>query len=1295
MKQVFEHPCAKMWHKRLGLFLLLFSLAFPAAFSQGGAQWTSSINVGDGDGAPPGPWADWILQVITTQEGNYLGVGFAREDEEGGTHPDVPSYCLVGPNGNLLRDGVVEPITGRLSDVLEAANDSYYAVGGRATKGLLLRINKTTLDAVPFDVSPSNLFYDKARLSDISLLPTSQGVRLLCTGKASHDDGNGNTDDYSSRWVAVFDLNGNMIHDHVFPTSGYNEELSSAQFSTSASGLIEIFYTAYKMKTEDGGYLSHRRHDSDILVGKISYNPTNGDFTELSTAHNSISQGPRDEKANATVAVGDIFAQFPPTIHDKYPYGPKYLGTGFARDFENCNEPESANGFYIEDWSDGSEDVPYNIGVTGDKIVVSALLNRLIIWENTNDALQGDNEPGVHCSATGCTTFDGDYYLFGEAYLLFFNKSDLSLTKATHLGTMTGGDFIPRMIQTADGGFAIAGTMTGCPENLPPVVGKENMAVILVNADGDVVSRKNYTGSANGSCGFGITQAPDGSILVAGNTENGHEEDYLFIKTTINCDFGGATINPNSGNNYVLQNNETWTTDQVVNANVVIPAGRTLTIQGTNVNKVTVRFADGKEKFGLANRSSLGIRVEIGGRLTLQNAILTGADCNGNPRMWDGISVAGNPAATQTQANQGWLVMLGSDIQNARWATVTADVWAGQTAPIVNNYAGTGTQSTVQTSTLHHGGNGGGYVAAYYSHYINNHRSGIFMKYPHNQNKSKFLHTTFVSNGPLVDVNDMRPPVANNYNNNEPRGSWAHVSIWSTRVQFSGCDFSGSTSIIPDYRPFGIEGDDPKIVASGTMTDLKVGIECRSPEGSILGNVNASGITFTNNIQSIILRNSVGDIIQNCHFNNIPVTGTISGLTPLGIGIVGSRGPLIKDNDFHGANSGKAFGLVISNTSLYGATVKENKFFNIKSGSQFEGFNNALEASCNDYTDMGREAWSVVLSGGGGNLANQGGSNSNDKKADNEFFDPCAGTTDSHIFSEFAFNYVENGNNPHPANVDCVSDVVNFVPSGFNDPPLSCFVPEPPPCWPPDCFLGNFEQSSKTIRDRNIALRGLIHQGFDGDGNDLPARYEDALAVLQSRNQPEDRVILIGSLASMGEYAQAQAALALLPNSGTENTAYKAYMTNFLSGGSGDISAFSEAKYQNALTYLDDVNTSAQTMAQTLQLMRDGVYTPFIPIEHAESAPRTVNIVAESSQQMVAPNPFASSVSFDLSKLSPETTYTIEVSDRFGRVIWSATSQGAESAIWNAASFANGQYYFTIRSATERPRSGKLVKISE
>jgi len=138
-----------------------------------GAQWTTSIDAG---GSGNEGWADWIFDVITTQEGNYLGVGFAKEDEETGQHPDVPAYCLINPNGALLRDGVVEifeqgaalPMAGRLANVVEGSNDSYYAVGfvggfGPGSKGLLVRINKTSLDNTPFVIVPQGSYHKGLR----------------------------------------------------------------------------------------------------------------------------------------------------------------------------------------------------------------------------------------------------------------------------------------------------------------------------------------------------------------------------------------------------------------------------------------------------------------------------------------------------------------------------------------------------------------------------------------------------------------------------------------------------------------------------------------------------------------------------------------------------------------------------------------------------------------------------------------------------------------------------------------------------------------------------------------------------------------------------------------------------------------------------------------------------------------------------------------------------------------------------------------------------------------------------
>jgi hypothetical protein len=161
----------------------------------------------------------------------------------------------------------------------------------------------------------------------------------------------------------------------------------------------------------------------------------------------------------------------------------------------------------------------------------------------------------------GCFHYDAGDYLWGEAYLLFFNK-DLTLKKATHLGTMSGGDFTPKVIRTSDGGFAVSGTITGCPDGLAPVSGDEHFIVIKTDKDGNIIWRKHYNGQGAGACGFGITESPDGGLVAAGNTTGDGDplqENYCFIKFGSDCDYGGATILPNSGKDYIVSANEpTW-----------------------------------------------------------------------------------------------------------------------------------------------------------------------------------------------------------------------------------------------------------------------------------------------------------------------------------------------------------------------------------------------------------------------------------------------------------------------------------------------------------------------------------------------------------------------------------------------------------------------------------------------------------------------------------------------------------------------------------------------------------------
>lgn len=1282
---------------------------FPSYISAQSVQWTASVNVGGGGNTA---WADWVYDVITTKEGNYLAVGFAREDETNGGHPDVPAYCLLNANGGLLRDGVVEifdqgasqPKQGRLNNVVEANNDSYYAVGfmggfGSGAQGLLLRINKTTLDYTHFLIVPQG--FTTSRVTDIVEVAASTPY-LLISGQA----GDGGP---SRRWIAAYNYDGTLIHEKVFPlgSDGLNERLSTLDYELSGNN-VNIYYAAYDMKAENGGFGSHRRHDSDILIGKITYNPINGTFTETTQSFNSIEQGPMDlEEMQTGVGAGTIFDVSPPNGLDKYPYGPKYLNTSLARNFQNCNETAPMNDLFVEDWSDGSEDVPFSMVTTENEIVVSALLNQLIMWGGTNDNLGGDTGPGLQCDANECSKFHAGGYLWGEAYLLIFRKSNLSLKKATHLATMSGGDFIPKVIKTSDGGFAVSGTVAGCPGGLPPVGGSENMMAIKLDANGNVMWRRHYNGQGVGGCGFAITESPDGGLIVAGNTEGdapNHEENFGFIKFGSDCDYGGANILPNvkGSKDYVVAANEPdWNTSLLVKARVVVPAGRTLKITGSTT---VIRFADSKEVYDAVERYPIGITVEPGGKLIVSGATLKGYDCTGKEKMWDGINVVGNPNAQQTDAQQGVCSLIVAKIVNARQGIVASGVWCGTTTIVSPPYAGTGTQSSVQTSALYHGGPfGGGRIWGLQSQFIDNKRSAIFMQYPHNWNQSKFTSCRFESNGPLVDPSEILQSTANDYYNNEPRGTSIHASIWSTRVQFSSCRFNGALSIIPEFRPFGIEGDDPKIIASGgNMNDLKVGIECRSPLGGVLANVSASGITFDNVIQGINLRGSTADLVTNCKFLNIPASNNFSSLSPVGIFGKFNKGALLNFNEFHGANAGKpSWGIVEHNTQNQGCEIKENKFFTCRIGNQFEGSNTQLDAFCNDYTGMGFSAWYAAVVGGSGVLKDQGNPGQLVKKADNEFFDVCfdaAGNIHIDADENFTpFNYFDKVGNPNRVSDDCSNDIAHiFVDQNDLSAP-SCYVPEPPCPREPCDRMAIYMSSSKTVQDRNAALRGLIHTGFDREQSALPADYENALVVLRDRNQPEDRSILIGSLASMGRYREAQVENTQWRALDDESQTYKSYMDNLLTAGT-DLSALPQRNYQAAMEALGAENASASGLAENLRYLVEGVYTPLIAVEpkrgSSERSSET-KALATPNTVVVQPNPFSNEVTFDLKGLKDGESYQVYIMDLYGRLVEQTNVLGGQRFTWDASDLADGQYLYQIRMEKAVVESGKLLKVGQ
>lgn len=1293
-----------------------------ATYGQPAVEWYNSTDVGEAGAYSHAELADWIFDIIQTEEGNYLAVGFGLDDEAGTSHERVPSFVLYGPNGHLLQDKVVGEETGQFIGVTEGES-YYYAVGYQADKALLVRIHKDDLSYDAYPVTTGKFISSEndrsARLQDVIELECSGTKRIFSLGYATEEG----EDKERSRWIAAFEIDGNgdisIVDEWVSASSSLQEEMYGFVVDPQPNGTF-LFYTLSQIQKVKESDPNLRRDDLDIRVQKFTYDCSSGFTPGASEDFNSIPWATRDlSDLSGNPPTGTILRDYPPVFQDEYPYGPKYLGAPLLeRDFDNCNESSPTLGLYIEDWADASGDIAYDLVLTDDEIVVSALLNRLEMW-GANVNLGGDAGEGLRCESSPCHDFDSHSYLWGECYLLFVDQDDLDLNHASHLGTLSGGDFRPRLVQTTDDGFAVVGTISGCMDGqTEPVEGFETFLVIKTDDSGNVEWRKSIKGPEEGSCGFAIANTNDGGLIVGGNLADidgeDEEENYLIVKLGPEpCEFSGDVVEANYFDNYyVVTGNETWDSDLTVTARVAVMPGAELTIEGSPSSPITIHFADSEERSGFDERSPIGIRVLAGGKMTVENAKLTGTECNGITRMWDGISVEGNPNQEQNNTYQGYCSLENTVIENARFGLAASEVWMKQ-EEWTDESTGGESAGVLSKASLTTGAKGGARIATLNSEFLNNYRGVHFAQYLYEPNVSAFYFTDFTSNGPLVDPDLALRPVdtESSFDNNEPRGTYIHASIWGTRVRFLSCNFSGSTGIIPHFRPRGIEGDEPQIVVgAGTIKDLKRGVECRNLTGGMLANVDLKNVDFDNIPEGVLLRGSAFDIVSFCDFTNIPLQAGFGTQEPYGIFAENAKGGLFYGNSFSGPDSeGESYGLVVLNSKDDGALETENRFESIRYGNQFLGNNGFLTAKCNDYEDIGLSAWTVIPKGGVGDLMNQGQSGSSTPKADNQFFDACdfEETGYSHIYSDgVVFEYHDKTGNAYPVEEDCVTDPPVDLDVVVDGTPIDCDpeVPFTTPCseavsytpstpLPPCDRLADFTGSDKSLEERNKAIRGLLHPGVDSLDNLLPPNFEDALEVLEIRNQSEDIALRIGTLTGLGRYSEAEALLDSLPDAFEEYSTYRDYIEIFIQAET-PADSLSGEDYQSALAAVEEEDTYAQILAQNLRFFQEQIFTPVHPVlvdeldirSPKQSLPPSGQ--KSVSEKIVYPNPFTHTLTFDLQGLEAGALYRVSVYDAMERLEWASQSKGGTLLVWRAENLKPGVYFYII----EKEGEGKAVQ---
>lgn len=129
---------------------------------QPAVEWYNHTDVGEAGAYEGKALADWIFDMTTTEEGNYLAVGYALQDEENETVNRQPSFALYAPNGHLLQDRVLEGEKGQLDYVMEGG-DYYYAVGYQGEDALLVRIDKDDLGFQDYHLN-TNIFLSRKSL---------------------------------------------------------------------------------------------------------------------------------------------------------------------------------------------------------------------------------------------------------------------------------------------------------------------------------------------------------------------------------------------------------------------------------------------------------------------------------------------------------------------------------------------------------------------------------------------------------------------------------------------------------------------------------------------------------------------------------------------------------------------------------------------------------------------------------------------------------------------------------------------------------------------------------------------------------------------------------------------------------------------------------------------------------------------------------------------------------------------------------------------------------------------------
>ncbi len=891
---------------------------------------------------------DWVYCVLPTKNHEYIGCGYTS-DHNGLANPVIFKLnnfgqtiwikhikTATGPDLNSY-DGTE---FGYLIQVVEtpngytAAGAAYLPGGDRAV--LLLEVD----EAGNYIHSPS-LFLDKS-----NSFQQAYGRTLAI----DHDQSSNHT---------IY-VGGNSVVDKGFPNGvlqqafiykiDYNTwSLTQSQDYGAYYNIGAVDYQAnnlfFKVRTRQTSSTTHelfacgyKSGSTDDNVGHsfdvehMEINPTTSAISQLSVISSGMTARDKDMwllklTPSLSISFDQTFSKpdlnYPSSIH--YTETGPYTARNISGSIPSPLGAESNAAEFLKD-DVNKDERAYDFTFTNDgNVAMVGLVNQIApigyLAGNGPTSVQG-------VSVTGYSTIQGgfvdpvrkyyyDEYMDGDGYLLKINSETGGLIYSKNVGHYSSKDFYLQVFQNGQGNFVISGSSSdyntdyGQPD--------EYDALLTETEDNNVpghIWRRGYhaEGVEESMCTFSLAQTADGGFVLGGDDDEDHD-NFSVTKFAPYCSpkASFAIDTRTTGGTYTLSANTTWPDGTVhdgdnIASKIIVPKGVTLTIRNC-----TIHFASSDhmyDYFDLADDSKaigrmMGIVVETGGHLVLDNAMLKGMDdcqsaVDADRYMWDGIVIQGNPKNARNLASQGNAEYRDATIQDARYGTLVDDGarHLGSTINPVNTISTTFELGNYTSRYDARGSYGGGIVNAENTLWQDCRFGVNYQQYNLTDNTTNtYKDCRFISTSAgMGDPCFYTSPTGGRLPGSELFSGWdvQHINI-------SGGQFYTDPSFTPSLWGTGVVAVDASInPRTSNFQNLKLGV-AGIGSGTVSRPLSVQGNVFDNAGQGVNVLNSMNGLIVSG--NKFYVPGSDIVPDPSGVILQTSSGYSVSGNTFDKASS--------------------------------------------------------------------------------------------------------------------------------------------------------------------------------------------------------------------------------------------------------------------------------------------------------------------------------------------------------------------------------------------------------